>query len=116
MIKKFISVLLIFSIIASPALAFVFEVPVLPAESIAKLSDGELMGNYIEVLVELEAVRTFYSKGGLIPKEYRQLKDLLRYRILLSLEIHKRKIDVPPSLEADINMIPKDLKSQPTTP
>ena len=92
--KKFLIMVFVLSITAQ-AWAFVFEVPILEKDKIASLSDDALTDNYIDVLVETEAVKAFYSKGGFTPKEYDKYKDLLRYKIFLTLEMQKRKMEIP---------------------
>lgn len=89
----FVSVVLT---IVSPAWAsFIFSITPLDKTKISELSDEQLTSNYIDVLVEVDAVKTFYSKGGFTPKEYESFKDLLRYRIYLVLEFQKRKLELP---------------------
>ena len=76
---------------------FLFNMTPLDKPAIVKLSDEQLIENYIDVLVEVEALRTFYAKGGLVPKEYAQFKAIVKYKILLVQEINKRKLEVPRS-------------------
>jgi hypothetical protein len=78
-----------------PALAFMDEFKVLEQSEITKLNDTQLIDTYIEVIVELEAVKTFHTTSGFKPKEYDSYKDLLRYRIRLLMEFHKRGIEAP---------------------
>ena len=79
------------------AQGFLFSIEPLDKAGIAKLSDEQLVDTYIDVLAEVEALKTFYAKGGLVPKEYTKFKDMVRYKIRLVQEITKRKIDVPRS-------------------
>lgn len=75
------------------------EVQVLEAKDIAALDDQKIVDAYIDVLVELEASRVFHSTSGFTPKEYRKYKNLLKYRMQLLLEIHRRKIEIPPEIK-----------------
>ncbi len=89
----FLAFLLCFSYLALAS--FVFSVDILNKQQVSQLSDGKLIDAYIDVVIEIEAAKTFYSRGGLTPKEYESYKDLLRYRVWLVMEIQKRKLEVP---------------------
>ncbi len=97
--KKILAVLLCALIICASAFAqsFLFSIEPLDKAGIVKLSDEQLIDTYINVLVEVEALKTFYAKGGLIPKEYAKFKETIKYKILLVQEINKRKLEVPRS-------------------
>ena len=82
-------------LLAASAFAFLYDVEILNKDKIAQLSDERLMDTYIDVLVEVEALKAFYAKGGFTPKEFQSFKDILRYRVLLILEMQKRKMDIP---------------------
>ncbi len=77
------------------AQGFLFEIQPLAEDAIKTLSDEKLMDTYIDVMVELEAVDTFYDTAGLTPKEYKKYKALLRFRTDLLLEIQKRELKIP---------------------
>jgi hypothetical protein len=74
------------------------EVKVLDAKDVAALDDQKLLDAYMDVLVELEASKTFHATSGFSPKEYKKYKVLLKYRMLLAVEIHRRKLEVSPVL------------------
>ncbi|NLE65441.1 MAG: hypothetical protein GX606_05965 [Elusimicrobia bacterium] len=74
------------------------ELAILKRADISALSDGRLIDNYIDVLVEMEAVKTFHSTNNFTPKEYLRFKELLKYRLELLFEIHRRKMEIPPEL------------------
>src|ERR1700744_4710440 len=71
------------------------EVTILDKSDIVKLTDEQLIDTYENTLVELEASRSFHATSGFSPKEYRDYKALLKYRILLSVEIRGRNLEVP---------------------
>ena len=79
------------------AQSFLFSLEPLNKAEIVKLNDEQLIDTYIDVLVEVEALKTFYAKGGLVPKEYAQFKAMVKYKILLVQEINKRKLEIPRS-------------------
>ncbi len=71
------------------------EVVILEQADIEKLTETQLMDKYIDIIVELEAARAFYTTSGFKPKEYTSYKNLLRYRIRLQMEMQKRGMEVP---------------------
>ena len=71
------------------------DVKILNADEISKLQDKDLLDAYVNTSVEIEALKSFHSTSGYIPKEYTKFKELLRYRILLLNEIKKRKLEAP---------------------
>jgi hypothetical protein len=75
------------------------ELKVLDKKEIMALADEQLTENYVDALVEIDAVRTFHATSGFKPNEYSDYKNLLKYRLLLLMEIHKRKLSLPPSVE-----------------
>ncbi len=79
----------------NPAWAYMDDVEILEQKDIAKLSDPKLVDTYIDIIVEMEASKTFHTTSGFTPKEYTAYKNLLRYRIQLLMEAHKRGIEVP---------------------
>jgi hypothetical protein len=76
------------------------EMKVLDKKAIAALTDEQLTDNYVDVIVEIEAVKTFHATSGFTPNEYNNYKGLLKYRLLLLIEIHKRKLELPPALDS----------------
>jgi hypothetical protein len=74
------------------------DVKVLEPKDIAILADDKLVLAFIDVLAELEASRTFHTTSGFTPKEYKQYKDLVKFRLELLFEIHRRKIEIPPTV------------------
>ena len=79
----------------NPAWAYMDDIEILEVKDIVKLADPKLMDTYIDVIVEMEASKTFHTTSGFTPKEYTAYKNLLRYRIQLLMEIHKRGLEAP---------------------
>ena len=75
--------------------AYMEEVVILDKKDIAKLADDKLIDTYVDVIVEMEASKTFHTTSGFTPKDYTAYKDLLRYRVQLLIEIHKRGLEAP---------------------
>ena len=97
--KILITLLLLTSITPFAFAAFTSNVVMLDKTEVAKLNDEKLTDAYMDVLVELEAVRTFHSTSGFSPKQYDEFRDLLKYRLRLLLEIHTRNIEIPRQME-----------------
>jgi len=76
---------------------FASDVTILDRKDISSLSDGQLINCYIDTLVEIEANQSYHDTSGFSAKEFKEYKDLLKYRILLLMEIHNRKLEVPRS-------------------
>lgn len=97
--KKIFTVLALSTIIGAlflrPALAYMDDITILEAKEIVKLTDTQLTDTFIDVIVEMEASKTFHTTSGFTPKEYTAYKNLLRYRIQLLMEIHKRGLEAP---------------------
>jgi len=74
---------------------FPSSVTVLDKPAIVKLSDDQLIDAYEDTLVEIEANRTFHATSGFSPKEYKDFKALLKFRLLLLVEIHGRNLELP---------------------
>ncbi len=95
-VKMFVAALCVLPSISG--WAYMEVVTILDKKDIVKLSDDKLIDTYIDVIVEMEASKTFHTTSGFTPKQYTAYKDLLRYRIQLLIEIHKRGIE-PPALD-----------------
>ena len=78
-----------------PVSAYMDDIEILEQKDLIKLADPQLIDAFIDVIVEMEASKTFHTTSGFTPKEYTAFKNLLRYRILLLQEIHKRGLEVP---------------------
>ena len=75
--------------------AFPPDVTILDKPAIVKLSDDQLIDTYENALVEIEASRTFHATSGFSPKEYKDYKALLKFRLLLLVEVHARNLEIP---------------------
>jgi hypothetical protein len=71
------------------------DVIILDKPSIVKLTDEQLIDTYENTLVEIEASRSFHTTSGFSPKEYKDYKSLLKFRLLLLVEIHSRNLEIP---------------------
>ena len=74
---------------------FPSDVAILDKVAIARLNDDQLVDTYENVLVEIDASRTFHTTSGFSPKEYKDYKSLLKFRLLLLVEIHARNLELP---------------------
>ena len=86
-------ILAVISVAASSS--FEPEVKILDKKEIAQLVDEQLINTYMDVVVELEASKTFHATSGFTPKDYKIYKDLLKFRMYLLIEIHSRNLELP---------------------
>ena len=94
----FVTCLLVHCFILSlipPVAAYISELQTLDKTGISKLTDEQLIDAYLDVLVEMEATKTFHTTSGFTPKQYQSYKDILKYRLNLIMEIHRRNLDLP---------------------
>jgi hypothetical protein len=75
--------------------AFENDVIILEKRDIEKLSDEQLLDEYLNTIVEVEASKAFHNTSGFSPKDYKEYKGLLKFRLLLLLEIHNRNLEIP---------------------
>ncbi len=98
--KRIIPVLCLALILVSPVFAaFENNVTILHKPEILKLDDAKLMDAYEDVLVELEAIKTFHATSGFSVKQYDEYRSLLKYRLDLLMEIHGRNLEIPAQME-----------------
>jgi len=71
------------------------DVALLEKPAIVKLTDDQLIDNYENTLVEIEASRAFHATSGFSPKEYKDFKSLLKFRLMMIVEIHNRNLELP---------------------
>ncbi len=80
---------------AEDAPSFLNTLKTLSKTAIKQLSSEALADAYIDVIVEIEANKSFHNASGYTPKEYESFKKLLKYRIYLIQEFRTRELDVP---------------------
>jgi hypothetical protein len=96
MFKKFVLMLLVLLFLTNMSIAeYPSSVTIIDKPTIAKLNDDQLIDTYEDTLVEIDASRTFHATSGFSPKEYRDFKALLKFRLLLLVEIHSRNLEIP---------------------
>ncbi len=93
--KKIIGLCVLAVFLCANGFALESDLKISGKEEIVKFSDEDLTSAYIDAAVEIEASKTLHNTSGFMPKEYKEFKDLLRYRILLLNEIKKRKLEAP---------------------
>ena len=74
---------------------FPSDVTILEKADITKLTDDQLIDAYENTIVEIQANTSFHATSGFSPKEYKDYKALLKYRLLLLVEIHSRNLELP---------------------
>jgi hypothetical protein len=96
MLKKFALAMTMVLLLTPLSMAeYPSDVTILDKASIAKLTDDQLIDTYEDTLVEIDASRTFHATSGFSPKEYKDYKTLLKFRLLLLVEIHSRNLELP---------------------
>ena len=99
MMRKIVGLALVGIFLCSIVFAFPISIKILTEKEIAALTDKELIDAYVDVLVEIETAKTFHQVSGFQPKEIDSFKELLRYRILIILEMQKREMEIPKALQ-----------------
>lgn len=98
--KKYVYAALLCVFLAGPVRAdFTSKVTILEKAEISKISDDKLVDAYQDVLVELQAIKTFHTTSGFTPKQYDEYRNLLKYRLQLLTEIHIRNLEIPQQME-----------------
>ena len=96
MFKKFALAMMMVLFLTPLSMAeFPSDVTILDQPAIVKLNNDQLVDVYEKTLVEIEANRSFHATSGFSPKEFKDYKALLRFRLLLLVEIHSRNLDLP---------------------
>lgn len=94
--KKTILILcVLLSMTTSVFADFTSRVTIVQADEISKLSDVKLIDTLEDVLVEIEAKKTFHTTSGFKPVQYDEYRDLLKFRLQLLMEIHNRNLEIP---------------------
>lgn len=71
------------------------QIQILDPQAILLLDDQKLVDVYIDALAELEATKTFHTTIRFTPAQYKQYKELVKYRLQLLFEVHRRKMELP---------------------
>jgi len=96
MFKKFVlAMIMVLFLTPLSMAAYPSDVTILDKPAIVKLDNDQLVDVYEKTLVEIEANRSFHATSGFSPKEFKDYKALLRFRLLLLVEIHSRNLDLP---------------------
>jgi hypothetical protein len=96
MFKKFALAMMMVLFLTPLSMAeFPSDVTILDKPAIVKLDNDQLINVYEKTLVEIEANRSFHATSGFSPKEFKDYKALLKFRLLLLVEIHSRNLDLP---------------------
>ena len=96
MFKKFtLAMVMVLSVTALALAEYPSDVAILEKPAIVKLTDDQLIDTYENTLVEIEANRSFHATSGFSPKEYKDYKAMLKFRLMLLVEIHSRNLELP---------------------
>ncbi len=96
MFKKFALAMMMVLFLTPLSMAeYPSDVTILDKSAIVKLTDDQLIDAYEDTIVEIEANRSFHATSGFSPKEYKDFKALLKFRLLLLVEIHSRNLELP---------------------
>lgn len=88
-----------------PVLAadFAHDVTILEPDAIAQLSDEKIQEVYLDTIVELDASKTFHNTSGFTPKDYKAYKSLVKFRLHLLIDMHRRNLEIPQFDRYNIN-------------
>jgi hypothetical protein len=96
MYKKFVLAMMMVLFLTPLSMAeYPSDVIILDKPAIAKLSDDQLIDTYENTIVEIQADTSFHATSGFSPKEYKDYKAMLKFRLLLLVEIHSRNLELP---------------------
>jgi hypothetical protein len=96
MLKKFaLATMMVFFLTPLAMAEYPSDVTILDKADIVKLTDDQLTDVYEDTIVEIDAIRTFHATSGFSPKEYKDYKAILKFRLLLLVEIHSRNLELP---------------------
>lgn len=96
MVKKLaLAMMMVMSLTPLSMAEYPSDVTILEKPDITKLSDDQLTDTYMNTIVELKAQDEFHATSGFSPKEYKDYKALLKFRLLLLVEIHSRNLELP---------------------
>lgn len=96
MFKAFIVALMITLLPVSIAgAAYTSDVKILEKKEIAKLTDEQLTDTYMDAIVDVEARKGFFNRFGFTGRDLEDYRAVMKYRLLLLMEIHSRNLDIP---------------------
>ena len=103
--SKYIVMVFLLCVAFKPAFAadFASDVKILETADIAKLSDDKIQDIYLDTIVELDASKTFHNTSGFTPKDYTEYKRLVKFRLQLLLDMHRRNLEIPQFDRYNIN-------------
>src|SRR5882757_7540940 len=90
-----ISALLLFVPLSGAFAGYTSTLVILEKKDIVKLTDDQLTDAYMDSLVDVEARKDFFNRFGLAGKDLDDYKAVMKYRLLLLMEIHGRNLDIP---------------------
>lgn len=90
-----LSVVLLTTPIAGAWAAYTSTFVILEKKDVDKLSDEQLTSTYMDALVEAQVRKDFFNHFGFVGKDLDAYKAVLKYRLMLLLEIHSRNLDIP---------------------
>ncbi|MBF0504046.1 MAG: hypothetical protein HQL14_02980 [Candidatus Omnitrophica bacterium] len=74
---------------------FASDVTILEKKDISRFTDDQLIDVYMNTVVEIDANKSFHATSGFSAKEFKNYKDLLKYRLMLLVEIRSRNLELP---------------------
>ena len=96
MIKALIlSVAFLFFPLAGAWAGYTSNLTVLEKKDIVKLTDDQLTDTYMDALVDVEARKDFFNHFGFAGRDLEDYRAVMKYRLLLLMEIHGRNLDIP---------------------
>jgi len=94
--KAFILALALVLLPVSMAWAvYTSDLKILEKKEIVKLTDEQLTDTYMNALVDVEARKGFFNRFGFTGKDLDDYRAVLKYRMILLMEIHGRNLDIP---------------------
>lgn len=75
--------------------AYTSDVKILEKKEIAKLTDEQLTDTYMDAIVDVEARKGFFNRFGFTGRDLEDYRAVMKYRLLLLMEIHSRNLDIP---------------------
>lgn len=93
--KLLLGLVMLLSVVSVARAEYPSDVTILDKSAISKLTDDDLLDTYENTVVEIRANQSFHTTSGFSPKEYKDYKSLLKFSLLLQVEIHSRNLEIP---------------------